>query len=80
MEFLGLKIKLGHWIFEGLDFKQTNKYGIIILINENNIQTNSGIFQVEKLNQGIGFLKDQTLMNEILKKMINKYIRNNNNN
>ena len=37
MEFLRLKIKLGHWIFEGLNFKQINNYGIIILINENNI-------------------------------------------
>ena len=37
MEFLGLKIKLGHGIFEGLDFKQIDKYGIIILIDEDKI-------------------------------------------
>ena len=35
MEFLGFKIKLGHRIFEGLDFKWINEYGIIILIDEN---------------------------------------------
>ena len=52
MEFLGLKIKLGHWIFEGLDFKWINKYGILILIKENNIYTNSGIFRIEKIKLG----------------------------
>ena len=37
VEFLGWKIKLGHVIFEGLDFKQIDMYEIIILIDENNI-------------------------------------------
>ena len=35
--FRGLKIKLGHQISEGLDFKLVNSYRMIILINENNI-------------------------------------------
>ena len=37
VEFLGWKIKLGHVIFEGLDFKQIDIYEIIFLIDENNI-------------------------------------------
>ena len=37
VEFLGWKIKLGHVIFEGLDYKQIDIYGIIILIDENKI-------------------------------------------
>ena len=32
-----LKIKLGHWIYEGLDFKLVYKYGILTLTGDNEI-------------------------------------------
>ena len=35
--FRGLKIKLGHQISEGLDFKLVNKYEILTLMDENEI-------------------------------------------
>ena len=35
--FRSLKIKLGHRISEGLDFKLVDKYGIMILIDENKV-------------------------------------------
>ena len=38
--FWGLKIKLEHWISEGLDFKLVNKYGILTLMDDNEILTN----------------------------------------
>ena len=38
--FRGLKIKLGHRISEWLDFKLVNKYGILTLMDENEIWTN----------------------------------------
>ena len=41
VEFLGVwKIKLGHRISEGLDFKLVNKYGILTLMDDNEIWTN----------------------------------------
>ena len=35
--FMGMKVKLGHRIFEGLDFKLVDKYGILILMDDNEI-------------------------------------------
>ena len=35
-----LKIKLGHWIYEGLNFKLVHKYGILTLMDDNEIGTN----------------------------------------
>ena len=35
--FKGLKIKLGHRISEGLDFKLVNKYEILTLMDDNEI-------------------------------------------
>lgn len=35
--FGGLKIKLGYRISEGLDFKLVNKYGILTLMDDNEI-------------------------------------------
>ena len=35
--FRGLKIKLGHRISEGLDFKLVNKYEILTLMDDNEI-------------------------------------------
>ena len=35
-----LKIKLGHWIYEGLNFKLVHKYGILTLTGDNEIWTN----------------------------------------
>ena len=35
--FWGLKIKLEHWISEGLDFKLVNKYEILTLMDDNEI-------------------------------------------
>ena len=38
--FRGLKIKLGYRISEGLDFKLVDKYGILTLMDDNEIWTN----------------------------------------
>ena len=35
--FKGLKIKLGHRISEGLDFKLVDKYGVLALVDDNGI-------------------------------------------
>ena len=35
--FRGMKIKLGHRIAEGLDFKLVNKYEILTLMDDNEI-------------------------------------------
>ena len=48
--FRGLKIKLGHQVFEGLDFKLVNSYGMMIFIDENETYTNCIIFMIGKLN------------------------------
>ena len=52
-----MKIKLGHRVSEGLDFKLVNSYRMIILINENNhlnriIKKNSGISRGLKIKLG----------------------------
>ena len=38
--FRSLKIKLGHRISEGLDFKLVDKYGVLTLVDDNEIWTN----------------------------------------
>ena len=35
--FRSLKIKLGHRISEGLDFKLVDKYGVLTLVDDNEI-------------------------------------------
>ena len=35
--FMGMKIKLGRRISKGLDFKLVDKYGILILMDDNEI-------------------------------------------
>ena len=38
--FRSLKIKLGHRISEGLEFKLVDKYGVLALVDDNEIGTN----------------------------------------
>ena len=47
--FRGLKIKLGHRISEGLDFKLVNKYGILTLMDDNEIWTNYWRIKLRRL-------------------------------